>query len=182
MLGTPVPRVDMRAMATGQFEFVHNVRVPGMLHGRVVRPPSPGATVMSVDESSVRGMPGLVKVVVKNNFVGVVADKPWQAMQIAEKLRVTWTPGPRLSPQRDAYQQIRKEPSTDTLLVDSGDVDKTLASAATVLRATYHHPYQMHGSIGTSCAVADVQADKATVWSATQSASRRATPARQSLA
>jgi CO/xanthine dehydrogenase Mo-binding subunit len=170
VLGTSVPRVDMRAMATGQFEFVHNVRVPGMLHGRVVRPPSPGATLMAVDESSVRGMPGLVKVFVKNNFVGVVAEKPWQAMQIAEKLRVTWTPGPRLSPQRDAYQQIRKEPSTDTLLVDSGDVDKMLASAATVLRATYHHPYQMHGSIGTSCAVADVQADKATLWSATQSA------------
>ena len=169
VLGTPVPRVDMRAMATGDFEFVHNVRVPGMLHGRVVRPPSPGATVMGVDESSVRGMPGLVKVVVKNNFIGVVADKPWQAIQIAEKLRVTWTPGPRLSPQRDAYQQIRKEPSTDTLLVDSADVDKTLASATTVLRATYHHPYQMHGSIGSSCAVADVQADKATVWSATQS-------------
>src|SRR5262245_51192141 len=75
VLGTPVPRVDMRAMATGQFEFVHNVRVPGMLHGRVVRPPTPGATVMGVDESSVRGMPGLVKVVVKNNFIGVVADK-----------------------------------------------------------------------------------------------------------
>jgi CO/xanthine dehydrogenase Mo-binding subunit len=70
----------------------HNVRVPGMLHGRVVRPPSPGATLMAVDESSVRGMAGLVKVVVKNNFVGVVAEKPWQAMQIAEKLRVTWTP------------------------------------------------------------------------------------------
>jgi nicotinate dehydrogenase subunit B len=170
VLGTPVPRVDMRAMATGQFEFVHNVRVPGMLHGRVVRPPSPGATVMGVDESSVRGMAGLVKVVVKANFVGVVADKPWQAMQIAEKLRVTWTPGARLSPQRDVYQQIRKEPSTDTLLVDSGDVDKTLASAATVVRATYHHPYQMHGSIGSSCAVADVHADTATLWSATQSA------------
>jgi CO/xanthine dehydrogenase Mo-binding subunit len=170
VLGTSVPRVDMRAMATGQFEFVHNVRVPGMLHGRVVRPPSPGATLMNVDESSVRRMPGFVKVVVKNNFVGVVAEKPWQAMQIAEQLRATWTPGPRLSPQREAYQQIRKEPATDTLLVDSGDVDKTLGSAATVLRATYHHPYQMHGSIGSSCAVADVHADTATLWSATQSA------------
>jgi nicotinate dehydrogenase subunit B len=170
VLGTSVPRVDMRAMATGQFEFVHNVRVPGMLHGRVVRPPSPGATLMGVDENSVRSMPGFVKVVVKNNFVGVVANKPWQAIQIAEKLPATWSPGPRLSPQRDAYQQIRKEPATDTLLVDSGDVDKTLGSAATVLRATYHHPYQMHGSIGSSCAVADVQADQATLWSATQSA------------
>ncbi len=170
VLGTPVPRVDMRAMVTGQFEFVHNVRVPAMLHGRVVRPPSPGATVANVDESSVRDIAGLVKVVVKGNFVGVVANKPWQATQAAETLRVTWTPGPRLSPQRDAYQQIRKDPSTDTLLVDSGDVDKALASAATVVRSTYHHPYQMHGSIGSSCAVADVQADKATLWSATQSA------------
>jgi CO/xanthine dehydrogenase Mo-binding subunit len=169
VLGTSVPRVDMREMATGRFEFVHNVRVPGMLHGRVVRPPSPGATLTSVDESSVRGMPGLVKVFVRNNFVGVVAEKPWQALQIAEKLRVTWTPGPRLSPQRDAYQAIRKAPSTDTLLVDSGDVDTMLGSAATVLRATYLHPYQMHGSIGTSCAVADVQGDRATLWSATQS-------------
>jgi CO/xanthine dehydrogenase Mo-binding subunit len=169
VLGTSVPRVDMRAMVTGQFEFVHNVRVPGMLHGRVVRPPSPGATVASVDENSVRGMAGLVKVLVRNNFIGVVAEKPWQAIQIAEKLKVSWAPGPRLAPQRDAYQQISKEPSTDTLLVDSGDVDKALASAATVLRATYRHPYQMHGSIGSSCAVADVQADTATVWSATQS-------------
>jgi CO/xanthine dehydrogenase Mo-binding subunit len=170
VLGKPVPRVDMRDMVTGRFEFVHNVRVPGMLHGRVVRPPSPGAALMAVDESSISSMPGLVKVVVKNNFVGVVAEKPWQAIQAVEKLRITWMPGPRLSPQRDVYQQIRKEPSTDTLLVDSGDVDKTLGSAATVLRATYHHPYQMHGSLGSSCAVADVQGDKATVWSATQSA------------
>jgi nicotinate dehydrogenase subunit B len=170
VLGTSVPRVDMRAMATGQFEFVHNVRVPGMLHGRVVRPPATGATVMAVDESSVRDMPGLVKVVVKNNFVGVVAEKPWQAMQAATRLRVTWTPGMKLSPQSDIHQQIRKEPSVDTLLVDSGNIDATLASAATVIKATYLHPYQMHGSIGTSCAVADVQADKATLWSATQSA------------
>jgi CO/xanthine dehydrogenase Mo-binding subunit len=170
VLGTSVPRVDMRAMATGEFEFVHNVRVPGMLHGRVVRPPAPGATVMSVDEDSVRAMPGLVKVVVKSSFVGVVAEKAWQAVQAAEKLRVTWTQGAALSPQNDAYQWIRKQPAADTLLVDSGNVDAGLSSAATVLRSTYHHPFQMHGSMGTSCAVADVQADKATLWSSTQSA------------
>ena len=170
VLGTSVPRVDMRAMVTGQFEFVHDVRVPGMLHGRVVRPPAPGATVMSVDESSVRDVPGLMKVVVKSNFVGVVAEKAWQATQAAARLRVTWAAGTRLSPQRDIYQQVRKEPSLDTLLVDSGDVETTLASAVTVLRATYQHPYQMHGSIGSSCAVADVHADRATLWSSTQSA------------
>jgi nicotinate dehydrogenase subunit B len=170
VLGTPVPRVDMRDMVTGRFEFVHNVKVPGMLHGAVVRPPSVGASVMSVDDASVRDMPGVVKVVVKQNFVGVVAEKPWQAMQAASRLKVNWGAGTALSPQRDAYQQIRSQPSADTLLVDSGDVDATLKSAATVLKATYQHPYQMHGSIGSSCAVADVQGDKATLWSATQSA------------
>jgi nicotinate dehydrogenase subunit B len=170
VLGTPVPRVDMRDMVTGQFEFVHNVKVPGMLHGRVVRPPEVGATVGSVDESSIRELPGIVKVVVKGNFVGVVAQKPWQAMQGAERLKVSWNQGPVLSPQADLYAGLRRQPARDTLLVDSGDVDVTLASATTVLRATYSHPYQMHASIGSSCAVADVQSDKATIWSATQSA------------
>jgi nicotinate dehydrogenase subunit B len=144
----------MRAMVTGEFEFVHNVRVPGMLHGRVVRPSSPGATLISVDESSVRGMPGLVKVVVKNNFVGVVAQKPWQAMQIAEKLRATWTPGPRLSPQRDVYQQIRKEPVDRHAargLRRCGQ-DTRLRQRRCCARLI-SHPYQMHGSIGSSCAV-----------------------------
>jgi nicotinate dehydrogenase subunit B len=170
VLGRSVPRVDMRAMVTGGFEFVHNVRVPGMAHGRVVRPPAPGATVVRVDESSVRNLPGLVRVVVRNNFVGVVAEKPWQAITIANRLQVTWSPGVALAPQPDAYDWLRRQPSTDTLLVDSTDVDATLASAKTVLKATYRHPYQMHGSIGTSCAVADVRAGEATLWSATQSA------------
>src|SRR4030095_5507426 len=74
ILGTPVPRIEIPAMVTGQFEYVHNVRLPGMLHGAVVRPPSVGSTVERVDEESIKGMPGLVKVVVKKNFVGVVAE------------------------------------------------------------------------------------------------------------
>jgi CO/xanthine dehydrogenase Mo-binding subunit len=169
VLGTSVPRVDMRDMVTARFEFVHNVKVPGMLHGCVVRPPEVGATVGSVDEGSVRDLPGIVKVVVKGNFVGVVAQKPWQAIQAAERLKVNWTRGTPLSPQADLYSGLRKQPARDTLLVDSGDVDARLASASTVLRSTYLHPYQMHGSIGSSCAVADVQGDTATLWSATQS-------------
>jgi nicotinate dehydrogenase subunit B len=170
VLGTPVPRVDMRDMVTGQFEFVHNVKVAGMLHGRVVRPPEVGATVGSVDEGSIRDLPGVVKVVVKGNFVGVVAQKPWQAMQAAERLKVTWNRGTGLQPHADLYWTLRRQPARDTLLVDSGDVDANLKAATTVLRSTYLHPYQMHGSMGSSCAVADVQADKATIWSATQSA------------
>jgi CO/xanthine dehydrogenase Mo-binding subunit len=170
VLGKPVPRVDMPALATGQFEFVHNVRVPGMLHGQVVRPPSVGAIVGSVDERSVQGMPGVVKVVVRKNFVGVVAEKPWQAMQAAAALKVAWQPGSGLPKQSELHEWMRKQPSRDALVVDSRDVDDTIGRAATVLKATYLHPYQMHGSMGTSCAVADVQGDKATVWSPTQSA------------
>jgi len=170
VLGTPVPRVDIAALATGQFEFVHNVRVPGMAHGAVVRPPAVGATLVSVDESSVSGMPGVVKVVVKKNFVGVVAEKPWQAMQAAGRLKAAWTSGGGLPAQVDFYDHLRKQPSRDAFLVDSKDVDARLAAAATIIKATYLHPYQMHGSMGTSCAVADVQRDKATVWSPTQSA------------
>ncbi|MGA2713958.1 MAG: molybdopterin cofactor-binding domain-containing protein [Bryobacteraceae bacterium] len=169
VLGKPVPRPDLPAIVTGQFEFVHNVRVPGMLHGRVVRPPAVGATLVSVDEDSVRDLPGLVKVVVKKNFVGVVAQKPWQAIQAANKLKVTWTPGTGLPPQADFPEYLRSQKATrDTLLVDSKDVDRKLGEAATVVKATYYHPYQMHGSVGSSCAVADVQGDKATIWSPTQ--------------
>jgi|KBSSwiStaDraftv2_1062776.scaffolds.fasta_scaffold80134_2 CO/xanthine dehydrogenase Mo-binding subunit len=170
VLGKPVPRVDMAALATGRFEFVHNVRVPGMLHGQVVRPPSVGATVGGVDDTSVRGLPGVVEVVVRKNFVGVVTEKPWQALQAARALKVQWAAGSKLPAQRDLYDWMRRQPSRDGLVVDSGDVDRTLNGARTVLKATYLHPYQMHASMGTSCAVADVRGDHATVWSPTQSA------------
>ena len=169
VLGKPVPRVDMAAMATGQFEFVHNVRVPGMLHGAVVRPPSAGATLAGVDESSVAAMPGVVKVVVRRNFVGVVAAKPWQAMQAARALKATWTAGPALPAHDGFYDFLRTQPSRDAFVVNSRDVEQTLAKAAIVVKSTYLHPYQMHGSMGTSCAVADVQNGKATIWSPTQS-------------
>ena len=169
VLGQPVTRPDLPALVSGQFEFVHNIRLPGMLHGKVIRPPAVGATVIRVDEDSVKDMPGLVRVVVKKNFVGVVAEKPWQAIQAAEKLKVDWTPGSGLPSHADFYEYLRNQKATrDTLLVDSKDVEQKLAESATVLNATYHHPYQMHGSVGSSCAVADVQGDKATIYSPTQ--------------
>jgi CO/xanthine dehydrogenase Mo-binding subunit len=169
ILGTPVPRIEIPAIVTGQFEYVHNVRVPGMLHGQVVRPPVVGATVERVDEESVKGMPGLVKVVVKNNFVGVVAEKPWQALQAAGKLRVTWTRGAGLPPQARFHDTLRtQKPTRDTLLVDSKDVDEKIAGATKVVQATYLYPFQMHASFASSCAVADVQGERATIWSATQ--------------
>ena len=168
ILGQPVARVDIPSLVTAQVEYVHNVRVPGMLHGRVVRPPSVGANLVNVDERSVRGMPGFVRVVVKKNFVGVVAEKPWQATQIANSLKATWTPGPALPDQRRYYEFLRTQPTQDTIWVDSGDVDAALKGAAIVLRSTYSYPYQMHASIGSSCAVANVQGGTVTVWAATQ--------------
>ena len=168
VLGTSVPRLDLPAMVTGEIELVQHVRLPGMLHGRVVRPPAVGATLVGVDEASVGDLPGVVRVVVRNDFVGVVAARPWQAVQAASRLATTWTPGAGLPSQRDLYQTLRRQPARDTLVVDSGDVDERLRTADAVLGATYEYPYQMHGSVGSSCAVADVREGSATIWSATQ--------------
>jgi CO/xanthine dehydrogenase Mo-binding subunit len=169
VLGTEVPRAEIPDLVTGRFEFVHNVRVPGMLHGRVVRPPAVGAKLLRVSERSVEDVAGLVKVVLKNDFVGVVAEKPWQAMEAAEKLKCEWSPGAGLVRQSEFYEHLRRQkPTSDRLVVDSKDVEETLSRAARIVSATYRHPYQMHGSIGSSCAVADVRDGKVTLWSASQ--------------
>ncbi len=173
VLGTSVPRLDIPTKVTGEFQFVQQVRVPGMLHGKVVRPPVVGATVVNVDANSVSSLAGNVQVVVKNNFVGVVADNQWHAIQAAALLRVTWSAGVTLPNQQDLYVYMRKQPSRDAFIVNSTDVDQTLKQATRTLAATYLHPYQIHGSIGTSCAVADVKGGSgsnatAKIWSATQ--------------
>ncbi len=148
VLGTSVPRVDLSALVTGRTEFVHNVRLDGMLHGRVVRPPGPGATLVSVNEQSVAGMPGVVRVVVKGNFVG---DRRGTA--VSGRTGSGNTAGhvegrTRTSRAGIFYDYLRRQPSRDALVVDSGDVDAALARATTVIKATYLHPYQMHGSVG----------------------------------
>jgi CO/xanthine dehydrogenase Mo-binding subunit len=168
VLGRSIRRVDLPDMVTARLEYVHNVRVPGMLHGRPVRPPAVGASLMSVDESSIKDIPGIVKVVTRKNYVGVVAEKQWQAIQAAQRLAVTWSAGSGLPNQAQYYDYMRKMPARDTIVVDSGDVEVKLASAADTVRATYMYPFQMHGSIGSSCAVADVQNGKATIWAASQ--------------
>ena len=170
VLGKPVPSLDRSALMTGGFEFIHSVRVPHMLHGRVVRPPGMGATVTSIDSSSVQHIAGLLKVVVRKDFVGVVAETQYEAMLAARQLAVRWNAGPELPPQEDFFEHLQRLPSKDTLSVDSNDVEKAFAAAGNILRGRYTYPYQMHGSVGASCAVADVRSDRATIWSATQSA------------
>jgi nicotinate dehydrogenase subunit B len=170
VMGKSIPSLDRVALMTGQFEFIHYHHVPGMLHGRVVRPPEMGATVAEVDEHSVHGLPGLTKVVVRKDFVGVVAETQYQAVVAERRLVVRWNSGPPLPAQQTFFEHMQQQPAHDALSVDSGDVETQLAGAGNVVRARYTYPYQMHGSLGASCAVADVKPDGATVWSPTQSA------------
>ncbi|WP_454626070.1 molybdopterin cofactor-binding domain-containing protein [Bradyrhizobium cenepequi] len=176
VVGRSVPRVDLPAKATGELVYVHDVRVPGMLHGRVVRPPYAGVdagpfvgtSLIAVDESSVRDIPGLVAVVRIGDFVGVVAEREENAIKAAAQLKVTWKPGPALTDLDDIEQALRANPSTPRTLLDKGDVDHAIKAAAKPMQRTYLWPYQMHGSIGPSCAVADYRDGAIRVWSGTQ--------------
>jgi nicotinate dehydrogenase subunit B len=175
IVGQSVPRVDLPAKATGELVYVHDVRLPGMLHGRVVRPPYAGvdagdfvgSSLIAVDESSVRDIPGLVAVVRVGDFVGVVAEREENAVKAAAQLKVSWKPTPTLPDLKDIETALRANPSTPRVLIDKGDVDAAIAAADKPMRRTYIWPYQMHGSIGPSCAVADVR-DGVRVWSGTQ--------------
>ncbi len=168
VVGKPVPRVDIPAKVTGTYSYMQDVRAPGMLHGRAVKPGAAGAKLASVDESSVRGLPGLVKVVVKGDFVGVVCKREEQAIMAARALKVAWQTAEKLPPMSELYDALQKIPSTDKEVAKRGDVETALAGAARRVEATYQWPFQMHGSIGPSCGVADVANGRATIWSATQ--------------
>jgi nicotinate dehydrogenase subunit B len=176
IVGQSTPRVDLPAKATGELVYVHDVRVPGMLHGRVVRPPYAGVdagsfvgtSLIAVDESSARDIPGLVAVVRIGDFVGVVAEREENALKAAAQLKVTWKPTPTLPNLKDVETALRANPSTPRTLIDKGDVDGAIANAERPIKRTYVWPYQMHGSIGPSCSVADVQDGFVRVWSGTQ--------------
>ena len=176
IVGQSVPRVDLPAKATGELVYVHDMRLPGMLHGRVVRPPYAGVdagpfvgtSLIAVDEASVRDTPGLVAVVRIGDFVGVVAEREENAIKAAARLKVSWRPMPTLPDLGELATALRANPSTPRTLIDKGDVDGAIAAAAKPMARTYVWPYQMHGSIGPSCAVADYQHSAVRVWSGTQ--------------
>jgi nicotinate dehydrogenase subunit B len=176
IVGQSVPRVDLPAKATGEVVYVHDMRVHGMLHGRVVRPPYAGvdagdfvgASLIAVDESSVRDIPGLVAVIRIGDFVGVIAEREENAVKAAAQLKVRWKPTPTLPDLKELETALRANPSTPRVLMDKGDVDAAIAAADRPMQRTYVWPYQMHGSIGPSCAVADVRDDGVRVWSGTQ--------------
>ncbi|WP_427312828.1 molybdopterin cofactor-binding domain-containing protein [Cupriavidus sp. H39] len=174
IVGRAARRVDIPDKACGALTFVHDVRVPGMLHGRVVRPPYAGRdsggfvgnSLLEVDRESVRDVPGLVEVVVQGDFVGVVAEREEYAMQAARRLRVRWKPVLPLPALDDPEPALRANPATRRELLREGELPAD--GAGTVLQRRYVWPYQMHASIGPSCAVADWHDEGLTVWSGTQ--------------
>jgi nicotinate dehydrogenase subunit B len=168
VVGTPVPRIDLPDKVTGRYVNVHDVRMPGMLHGRVVRPPAPGARLVSVDEASVRGLPGLVRVVHRRDFVAVVAEREEQAAAAARTLAVAWRRRPEAPDVSDLHAWMRAQTTAAHTIRRHGDVEAALGAAAHRVDAVYRWPFQMHASIGPSCAVADVTPAATTVWAATQ--------------
>jgi len=169
LVGKSIPRVDVPAKCTGEFTYMQDVRVPGMLHARVVRPPAIGAALQSVDEKSVAGIKGLVKVVRVQNFLAVVAEREWAAVKAASRLKATWSRWSELPAQESLYDHVRKTPvNKDEVTLTRGDAAAAMGVAARTLAATYDFAIHTHGSIGPSCAVADFKDGRLTVWTASQ--------------
>jgi len=171
VVGTSVPRIDMAPKILGTYKYVTDVRVPGMLHGRVIRPAGVGASVVSVDDSAARSIAGYVKTVVDKDFVGVVCENEWAAVKAARAVKVTWSAPLRAFPeQKDLYSYMRAaKPKATRQIPKTGDVDAALATAAKTIDARYDVPFQSHATMGPGCGVADVKPDGVTtVWSGGQ--------------
>jgi nicotinate dehydrogenase subunit B len=168
VVGKSVPRFDIPDKVAGTFEFVHNVRVDGMLHGRVVRPPALGAKLVSVATDSFRNIPD-AQIVRRNDFLGVVAVREEAAIKAALALQAQWTASETLPDIDKIYEELRRRPVvSDEIGYNRGDIQSGLAKGKTKLKATYDFPFQNHAMIGPSCAVADVNSDRAVIWSGSQ--------------
>jgi CO/xanthine dehydrogenase Mo-binding subunit len=169
VVGKPFPRVDVAGKVFGTTDFVTDVKVPGMVHARVIHPEKAGTKIKSVDASSIKHIKG-AKVVHKKDFLAVVADTEWDAIQAAQNLKVSWTAGTKpFSKQEDLYNHIRKAPVVKAKTkTDKGDVDKALKGAAKVITAEYEFPFQSHASMGPACAVVDATSDPVMLWTGSQ--------------
>lgn len=182
VVGQSVARADLPDKMTARFSFIQDVKVPGMLHGRVVRPNGRNASFVSISPESMtraRAIPGFVDVVQRGNFVGVVATTEFAAIQAANPvtgIEVVWADGPPLVPQA-SYPEALRDPVNHYRTTQEetvGDVDAALAGAATTYQASYFSPFHMHAAMGPSCSIADVRSapDKTgiqvRVWSSSQ--------------
>jgi CO/xanthine dehydrogenase Mo-binding subunit len=171
LVGQPVPRLDLFAKLTGGEAFVHDLRLDGMLHGRVVRPlvrtMSGSGRIVTVDDAEARAMPGVVAVVRNGDFLGVVAEDEWTAIRAAEAIRVSWEHD--VLPSRECmHERMRLSPAEVTEPRHTGDVDAEMGNATRTLSSIYRFPMQAHASMGPSCAVADVREDRATIYTSSQ--------------
>ena len=169
IVGKPIARIDIPAKVTGQFTYVQDFVIPGMLYGRPVRPPAMEAKLVSVDASSLRGIPGIVKVVREGDFCGVVAETEWAAIKAARQLKVTWTSWAGLPTQSELWSYVRAtEVAKDEITSNAGNAAGAIEKASRRLKATYDFALQTHGSIGPSAAVAEFKDGKLTCWTASQ--------------
>jgi len=169
IVGQPIKREDVAPKVFAQENFVTDITVPGMVHGRVLRPAVAGAVPTKVDESSIKDIPG-AKVVWDKGFLGVVADKEWDAIQAAQKLKVEWSQVDAPFPeQASLYDHIRKA-SVRKRSVDkeNGNDDDAFKNAAKVIEAEYEWPFQSHASMGPACALVEIKDGQVTCWSGTQ--------------
>ena len=171
IVGKSIARVDLPEKFTGEFVYSQDVSVPGMLHGRALRQATSLSMPSNVDESSIRNIPGVVKVVREGSFVGVVAETEWAAIQAARALKVTWSEPTLKMPSGpdEVFDYLKNTKSfKDNVVTNRGNLDAAFSQAHKVLEATYYWPFQLHGMMGPPCAVADVRGDRATIWAGTQ--------------
>ena len=168
LVGKPAQRLDIPDKVMGEPAFVQDVRLPGLVFGRVVRPPNYSAQLMTVDDAAVKKMPGVIAVVRDGRFLGVVAEREEQAIAAREALAKTarWRTVSDLPDQTKIHDYLKSLPNIDTKTVN--EKGATGAAAAKTHSASYTKPYLAHASIGPSCAVAGFVDNTLTVWSHTQ--------------
>ena len=166
VVGKALPRVDIPGKVSGAVAYVQDLRLPNMAHARVVRPPGYSARLKTLDSSVAEKMPGVLKIVRDGSFVAVVAEGEFQAVAAMRALGrgAIWDEQATLSPQTDIYVELQTLPHEDYLIRG----DATPSTKAWSLESSYRRPYQMHGAIGPSCAVARFEANKLTVWTHSQ--------------
>jgi nicotinate dehydrogenase subunit B len=168
VVNQPLKRPDLPAKMTGRHTYVHDFRLLGMVHARVVRPAVIGATLAEVDESSIANIPG-ARVVRIKDFLAVVAEREWNAVRAAQTLRVRWTGGGGLPGSDGVHAAMRTtEIARDEALIEQGNSAAALAAGARKFAASYEWPAQSHASMGPSCAVANYEPGSLTVWSSSQ--------------
>jgi len=170
IVGQPIKRQDIAPKVFAQQDFCTDVKVPGMVHGRMIRPAVAGTAPVSVDENSIKDIPG-ARVVWNQGFLGVVADKEWDAIKASRQLKVTWSNAtPPFPDQAALYDHIRKAPvrKSETEGRQLGDVEAAFKTAARLIEAEYEWPFQSHASMGPACAVVEIKGDQATVWTGSQ--------------